>query len=55
MPAAPITVTESVFVEVAAPHATGEAPKRICPPDETLMVASVPGSRRAVTTLVVAS
>ena len=54
MPAAPITETESVFVEVAAPHATGEVPKRICPPEETLMMASVPGSRRAVTALVVA-
>ena len=54
MPAAPITVTESVFVEVAAPHATGLAPKRICPSDETLTIASVPGSSRAVTALVVA-
>ena len=53
-PAAPVTEIESVLVVVAPAQSTGTAPNCRSPSAATLRVASPPGSRSAVTALVVA-
>ena len=52
-PAAPLTVIESVFATVAAPHAAGVSPNRISPPPTT-RVACPPAVIVALTALVAA-